>query len=182
MSGSPLAEAKRAAHGFLGQLDLSHTSVGVIALSDAVVVRVEASQNAKEIGRGIDGLRAGGGNAAEPFAEMLRLLGRLDGPRFVITLADGVWMGQGVAVKNAQACHRAGIQTIAIGFGGADHAFLRRIASSDEAALMTSQAGLVGAFTGIAQVITQTQGGTVDAPVSPSTETAPFWGLFRRRR
>jgi molecular chaperone DnaK (HSP70) len=182
MSGSPLAEAKKAAHSFLSQLDLSHTSVGVIALWDQVDVRVRASQNAKDVGRAIDGLRASGGNAAEPFAQTLKLLRGLEGPRFVITLADGVWERQDVAVANARACHKEGIETIAIGFGGADRAFLRQIASGDEAALMTSQSGLVGAFTGIAQVITQTQGGTADPPASPAAGSGPFWGLFRRRK
>lgn len=178
MAGAPLAEAKKAARSFLQQLDLGHSSVGVVALSDRVAVRLSASQNAKEISKAIEELQAGGGNLAEPFADLLRLLHQQDGPRFVITLADGVWSHQQVAVRNAQACHQAGIQTIAIGFGGADRAFLRQIASSDEAALMTSQSGLVSAFTGIAQVLTQTQGGTA----APPPGSGGLWGLFRSRK
>ena len=73
MCGRPLAEAQRAAQAFVSQVDLTTTSVGLIAFSDSVHVELKASQNATEIGKAIDRLmigRTGGGNAGHPFDEL----------------------------------------------------------------------------------------------------------------
>ncbi len=183
MAGPPLAEAKRAANGFVYQLDLSHSSVGVISVADSTRVHLKASQNARQIERAIDGLSAGGGNAADPFGETLNLMRGLEGPRFIITLADGVWQNQGRAIQRARDCHKAGIQTIAIGFGQADHSFLRQIASCEEGTLFTGLNDLVSTFTGIARVLTETQGGTASPGIA--TSAAPessLWGLLFRKR
>src|SRR5262249_17157919 len=69
MSGGPLAEAKKAARGFLANLDLGHCSFGIMSVADQVAVNLQASQNAHAIERAIDGLQVGlgGGNSAEPF-------------------------------------------------------------------------------------------------------------------
>jgi molecular chaperone DnaK (HSP70) len=163
MSGDPLEEAKKAALGFLRNTDLSHCSVGVVAFSDTVRTKLKASQNARSIERAIDGLEAcetGICNEGHPFDEALSLLKGLDGRRFAIVLADGVWSDQTRAIERAQACHAAGIDVIAIGFGGADQDFLRAIASSDEGSFFTTMGGLVETFTTIAQVLTETGGVT----------------------
>jgi molecular chaperone DnaK len=164
MSGEPLAAAKKAARGFLANVDLASCSLGIIAFADGERVKAAATQNARTLERAIDGLtvgEVGGGNATDPFRTVLRLLERVKGPRFVVTLADGVWNDQEEAVRRARACHAAGIESIAIGFGGADRAFLARIASSDESSFFTSVGGLAETFAGIAQVITESQGAGV---------------------
>jgi molecular chaperone DnaK len=158
MSGPPLAEAQKAARRFLSQVDLAHCSVGLIAFADRVKVKLAACQNTRTIDRAIDGLRVGEVgtcNGADPFAEVLARLAKLDGPRFVITLADGVWADQPRAIERARACHEAGIQSIAVGFGEADRVFLRAIASADEASFFTSLGELTETFSTIAQVITE---------------------------
>jgi len=91
------------------------------------------------------------------------LLSGIKGRRFAITLADGAWSNQSRAIERAKACHKADIEIIAIGFGGADRDFLRKIASSDEGSFFTSMSGLVETFSTIAQVLTETGGG---APVA----------------
>lgn len=162
MSDAPLDEAKKAARGFLRNMDLGHCSIGVIAFSDTVLTKLKASQNARSIERAIDGLTAcetGVCNEADPFEEVLSLLKGVSGRRFAIVLADGVWSDQDRAIRRAKACHAAGIDVIAIGFGGADQQFLRAIASSDEGSFFTSMNGLVETFTTIAQVLTETGGG-----------------------
>ncbi len=162
MSGRPLREAQRAARSFLENTDLSHCSLGIIAFADSVSVKLKASQNGRKIRRAIDRLtigEVGGGNLAHPFTKVRRLLSGVDEPKFVITLADGVWANQKKAIRQARACHAKGIESIAIGFGGADRAFLAKIASSDEATFFTSMGGLVETFTNIAQVLTESQGG-----------------------
>jgi molecular chaperone DnaK len=165
MSGRPLAEAKRAAESFVGQCDLTATSVGMIAFSDRVHVEQRATRNVNAIAKAIHGLtigKTGGGNAGDPFEEILGLLRRKKGHRYAIVLADGVWYDQELAVKRAQRCHREGIEVIAIGFGGADRTFLDRIASSTEQALFTDMNRLSEAFSTIARELTEHGGSPVD--------------------
>ena len=58
-------------------------------------------------------------------------------------------------MKRAKRCHEAGIDVIAIGFGGADEEFLRKIASTDTASIFTDLENLVDTFSNIAQVLTE---------------------------
>jgi molecular chaperone DnaK (HSP70) len=161
MGGRPLKEAKKAAHGFLQNIDLGHCSMGVVAFSDRVLTKLMASQNAGKIEKAIDGLtvcETGIDNAAHPFDEILQLLKNVKGRRFAVVLADGVWSRQELAVDRARACHREEIDVIAVGFGGADEEFLKAIASADEAGLFTSMGQLVDTFSTIAQVLTESSG------------------------
>jgi molecular chaperone DnaK (HSP70)/uncharacterized protein YegL len=163
MSGTPMREAKKAALGFLKNSDLSHCSIGIIAFSDNVKTKLKASQNAKKIKNAIDSLtvgETGGCNAAHPFDELASLFKRTEGRRFGIVLADGHWSNQSRAVQQAKKCHAKDIDIIGIGFGGADKQFLRDMSSSDEDSFFTSMEGLVETFSTIAQIITETGGGT----------------------
>jgi|SRR5579864_8709454 len=156
MQGRPLGEAKRAARSFLQNVDLAHCSLGIIAFADKVEVRLEATAAARRIERAIEALAIGDtgfGNQAHPFDKAHSLLGRAKGPRFIVTLTDGVWACQAEAVRKARRCHAAGIESIAIGFGQADERFLKAIASSDQASFLTTLGGLVETFTNIAQVV-----------------------------
>jgi molecular chaperone DnaK len=167
MAGAPLAEAKKAAHGFLTNTDLTHCSLGIIGFSDNVATMRKACQSARDVSKAIDSLRVGAtgrGNETHPFDEILKLMGKGEGPRFGIVLADGVWEDQPRAVKRAKASKEAGIDIIAIGFGGADQDFLRAIASSDEVSFFTSLGGLVETFCNIAQELTESGGGTAPPP------------------
>jgi molecular chaperone DnaK (HSP70) len=158
MSGAPLAEARRAARAFVSQLDLTTTAIGLIAFSDAVRVAQPATNNAHKIDRAIGGLRIGStgyGNAGHPFDELYQLMSQRPEQRFGVVLADGVWERQDYAVKRAQRCHADGIEIVAIGFGGADEAFLRRIASSTDQALFTGLGQLTDVFGTIARELTE---------------------------
>ncbi len=161
MSGQPICDAKKAAKGFLENLDLASSSLGVIAFSNDVRVKLEASQNAAKIENAIEGLEScetGVGNSGHPFDEGLSLLKDVEGRRFLIVLADGMWSYQDKAINQAKKCHKESIEVIAIGFGGADEAFLKDIASMEEAGIFTSQDHLTETFSTIAQVITETGG------------------------
>lgn len=158
MSGPPLAEAQKAAHTFVSQCDLSSTSVGLISFSDRVLVEIEACQNARRITGAINGLdigRTGYGNDTHPFDEISRRMQRVTGLRYAIVLADGVWSDQPRAVRQAKKCHGEGIEIIAVGFGGADRAFLRQISSSDENSFFTNLNALAETFSTIAQELTE---------------------------
>ncbi|HVU70562.1 MAG TPA: VWA domain-containing protein, partial [Ktedonobacteraceae bacterium] len=161
MGGQPLAEAQKAAEQFVSQCDLTTTSVGLIAFSDSVLVEQEATQNAKSITRAIQGLsigRTGYGNMGHPFNVLFERLSNVQGTRYAIVLADGVWVHQSTAVREAQRCHQAGIEVIAIGFGGADRAFLAQIASSSEQSFFTDLNRLSEAFSTIARELTEAGG------------------------
>jgi molecular chaperone DnaK (HSP70) len=179
MEGHPLAEAKRAAHRFVEQLDLAHCSVGLITTAGRATVCLPACQNARKIARAIDGLSAEWtGSLADPFEDALKLMRGVTGPRFVVVLADGDWDNQDRAEARVRACHEAGVETIAVGFGDAKWDFLRRLASCDEGALLTSLRDLTSVFTGIAQVLTRTQGGKSAPPQQAKGGKGSWWGLL----
>ncbi|HKS49833.1 MAG TPA: Hsp70 family protein [Amycolatopsis sp.] len=162
MAGNPLTEAKRAAHAFVGQCDLSTTSIGLIGFSDRVKVWQTATQNAKDIGRAIDSLDAcatGYGNRGHPFDELHDRLVDVPGARCAVVLADGRWARQEQVIPRATRCHAAGIESISIGFGSADQEFLRRIASSSGQSLFTELNRLTESFSTIARELTEGRGG-----------------------
>ena len=165
MAGSPLEEAQTAALNFLKNVDIGHCSLGVMAFADRVKTTLRATQSAREISDAILDLErrfrdddVGWGTTADPFPEIKSVLGQAEGRRFAIVLTDGRWSYPDPAVASARACHDAGIDVIAIGFGAANHAFLREIASSDEVSFFTSEQRLVETFSTIAQVLTETGG------------------------
>lgn len=161
MSGDPLAEAQKAARSFVSQCDLASTSVGLISFSDTVEISQVATQNAKEISQAINNLSigcTGYGNLGHPFHEIYRLLEQAPGIRYAIVLADGVWSHQQRAIQQARRCHEAGIEIIAIGFGGADRQFLAQIASSSEQSFFTDINRLTETFSSIARELTRTGG------------------------
>jgi Mg-chelatase subunit ChlD len=170
MSGQPLRDAQAAVRTFVERSDLSHTSIGLISFADRVKVDHPATQDGRRLARAVAAWSIGGdlgyGNDADPFRLALEQLGRGDSARYLVVLTDGVWSYQAEAKERARACHKAGIEVIAIGFGGADERFLKEIATSDEAALYAESGGLDSAFGDIAQVLLESDGGSVSAGLS----------------
>lgn len=72
---------------------------------------------------------------------------------YIVVLTDGCWGWQDAAIRNAKIAHQKEINVIALGFGDADHQFLRKIASTDDFAEFTSLSELSTSFSKIAQVI-----------------------------
>jgi len=173
MSGTPLAEAKKAAHAFVAQCDLSYAAVGIIGFSDSVAVNLKTSQEGRAISQAIESLQVGatgGGNATHPFDDIYQLLtmteqqsfwqrvwsGRQVEPRrFGLILTDGVWSDQPRAVQQAKRCHAAGIDIIGIGFGEADGNFLRQITSANQTSILTNLNQLSETFSTIAQELNE---------------------------
>jgi molecular chaperone DnaK (HSP70) len=161
MSGTPLVEAQRAARAFVAGTDLTQNAVGLISFADQVRTDIEASHDAAALDRAIGSMRIGSvgyGNCASPFAHTHQLLAPVPLPRFLIVLTDGVWVNQRRAIQEAEACHADGIEVIAIGFGGADREFLRRVASSEEGAYFTRLGELTDTFSTIAQELAESSG------------------------
>lgn len=182
MSGQPLREAKDAARGFLKNIDLTHCAMGLGVVSNATKQIISACQEANRIGQAITSIEVGmtgHGNSAHPFDDIRRWLGKVSGRRIAIVLADGVWDNQDTAVSRAQECHKEGIDIVAIGFGGADEGFLRRIASAEENGLFTDLNQLQKTFSTIAQVITEISGNITDKGSSAHGDEAKR-GFLRR--
>lgn len=164
MQGIPLQKAQQAALEFLFQCDLSNTSIGIIEFSDRTLTTVFSSQNAKEITQGFNNLgigRTGGGNATDPFTEIYNHLHQAKGLRYGLVLTDGLWHNQQRAIQTAQRCHQAGIEIIAIGFGGADYNFLSQISSREDLSFFTNLNQLTETFSTIAQELIE-GGGHID--------------------
>ena len=165
MSGKPLKEAQKAAIKFIENLDLTHTSVGLLVFADKVDITQGLTQNSKKLVKGItswkelmDGGKVGYGNRSHPFDIAREMLSNSDSPKFILVLTDGVWSKQEIAIQAAKECKQEENEIIAVGFGGVNRKFLNQLASSDENALLTNQGGLVGSFTKIAQVMTDNSG------------------------
>lgn len=158
MSGKPLREAQKAMKSFVDQMDPEIVTVGLIPFSDRVKCVQRPTKDYRKVKSLIDRLSIGEeygyGNDAHPFKLGLSELDRAKADiRYIIVLTDGMWSCTRDAIKCAQACHADGIEVMALGFGRADHAFLKKIASTDEFASLTDLAELSSSFSKIAQAI-----------------------------
>lgn len=158
MSGSPLIEAQKAMKDFVDQMDSRYTRIGLIPFADRAGCETSPTDNFQKIKRMIDKLdigdRYGYGNRAHPFTLGYKeLQKRAADVKYIVVLTDGMWGCCDAAITAAQKCHKAGIEVMALGFGTADYAFLKKIASTDEFASITELSGLGGSFSRIAQAI-----------------------------
>lgn len=159
MSGAPLEDAKRAMCEFVRTLDLTYTKVGVIAVSDRNQIVCNLTDNEELCIQKIQNIECGQtgyGNSDHPFHAIEKMLENEEGRLFAVVLADGVWDRQKNAIDAAHECNKNGIETAAIGFGGADQNFLHSISSEDANAMFVSQSELTQAFGSIAQSLGNT--------------------------
>ncbi len=156
MSGSPMQDAQKAMASFVDNYAKSGTEIGVIAVSDRVCWVQKPTSDSEACKKAIYGMTCGMtgyGNSVDPFVEILNELRSVDGDRYAIILADGVWSYQNQAITYAKKCNAAGIETAAIGFGSADKEFLNSISSQSHLSILTNQSGLISSFGKIAQSI-----------------------------
>ena len=158
MSGSPLREAQKAMKEFVDQMDRNYTRIGLIPFADKVNCEASPTDDFNKIKRMIDKLdigdRYGYGNSAHPFDLGYRELQKRSADvKYIVVLTDGMWGCCDAAIAAAKKCHKAGVEVMALGFGTADHAFLKKIASTDEFASITELSELGGSFSKIAQAI-----------------------------
>lgn len=187
MSGTPMNEAKKAALSMVNKLDLSRFHVGILAFSDKMAILTGCTGHKGVVKGAINKLEVGlgYGNDACPFEKAMRMMDGEEGSKFIVLLTDGCWSYPQKAIAQAKRVKDEGAEIIAIGFGTADHDFLKTVATCDENALMTDVSNLVDSFSKIAQVLASD-----DAPQSASltmldgNETKPtgkgkgFFGRF----
>jgi len=161
MDGKPIREAQKAMHGFVAQMDSSFTKIGIVAFATKTATVIKPTNDYRAVKRAIDNItsvKVGSGTSAEPFTRSFNELGDSEVQYFIV-LTDGQWWGEANAIKQAKKCHDAEVDVMAIGFGDADYAFLKKIASVDEFASLTNLEDLGGSFSKIAQAIGDNAGG-----------------------
>ena len=167
MSGKPLREAQTAMKDFVRNMRNKVTRIGIIAFSDTVDMAVKPTSDMEEVLDGISKLQIGGelgyGNEAQPFTTARKTfkemsLNKKGDVNYIVTLTDGIWSYTERAIDAAHECHDDHIEIIALGFGNADHDFLKKIASTDRFATVTELTNLKRSFSKIAQVIEESSG------------------------
>ena len=161
MSGDPTRKAMRAMDDFVRQMDSDYTRIGIMAFADNTKVILQPTDDFKAVHNTISRLESvdvGICNDAEPFTSAYSVLNggfmKKDSDiKYIVVLTDGCWNNTSNAINAAKKCHKAGIEVMALGFGSADHAFLKKIASTDEFASVTDLSNLGGSFSKIAQAI-----------------------------
>ena len=155
MSGRPLEETRKAVQAFLDEFDFSVTRVGLLGFSEHNRIFATVTDRKQELTSAVYSMSCnremGYGTSAIPFKDAMDMLDDRDAVRYVVVLTDGVWQNPRKARVQVQKLWRAGIETIALGFGSVDRYFLRSIASREEFAKLTDLGGLTKAFTGIAR-------------------------------
>ena len=156
MAGGPLLEAQQAARAFLDKCDFTIAEVGLISFSDQVVLRCEATANARKVQSALVRLEAEGTtNLSDALAMARERLWNADRRRYVVILTDGYPDSTEAAVEQAALAKAEGIEVVAIGTGEADRAYLRRLASTEEGSIFAGSGELVGTFGHIARMIAQ---------------------------
>lgn len=161
MSGEPTRKAMNAMDDFVKQMDSDYTRIGIIAFADTTKVILQPTDDFKAVHSTISRLESvdvGICNDAEPFTSAYGVLNggfmkKESDIKYIVVLTDGCWNNTSTAISAAKKCHKAGIEVMALGFGSADHAFLKKIASTDEFASITDLSDLGGSFSKIAQAI-----------------------------
>lgn len=161
MSGEPTRKAMNAMDDFVKQMDSDYTRIGIIAFADTTKVILQPTDDFKAVHNTISRLESvdvGICNDAEPFTSAYGVLNggfmkKESDIKYIVVLTDGCWNNTSTAISAAKKCHKAGIEVMALGFGSADHAFLKKIASTDEFASITDLSNLGGSFSKIAQAI-----------------------------
>lgn len=177
MIGSPVAKARDAAREFVMQLsagnpNLENIEIGLMGFADKAEMVCRNSNNVKELLKTIKKIDAGwtksypnvgGGNDNNPLEDAYRKFNdvfnnKSDKKKILVVLTDGVWSNSQRAVKWSDRYREESMDIIAVGFGGADEKFLRRISTSSENALLTDLDHLVESFGNIAQEISRSGG------------------------
>lgn len=155
MYGS-MDKVEKAAYAFLDDIDMTCCKVGLVAFNSTVQMVLRPSNNQKQIYAAVKKtVSNANGGTMEPLTFLNQNFGELDEKNYIVVLTDGEWFNANQAIVSSQALKGKGIEIVAIGIAEANYAFLKQIASSDQAALKTDINQVGGAFSSIAQAITE---------------------------
>ena len=128
MSGSALKLAKKAAHEFVSKIDLEYSEISIVGFESSVHVMCNLTHDRHTIDRAIDGMSASGGTDS-PLDHCYNVLCGSKKKAVIVLLTDGQWSYPTGALNTAGKCKKANIDIIAVGFGNADEAFLKKLAT-----------------------------------------------------
>lgn len=155
MYGS-MSEVENAAIEFLNDLDITSSKIGVVAFNSTTKMISKPTKSYKDIVSAIKEATAyANGCTNEPLSFMLNNFGTLDEKNYIIVLTDGEWNDENTAIASSKALKDKGIEIVAVGIADANEMFLKKIASSSEAALKTDVNSITSSFSSIAQAITE---------------------------
>ena len=155
MSGS-MGQVEKAARSFLEGIDLTCSKIGVVSFNNYTNIVTYPTNNQREISDAIRQVTSkANGGTEEPFSTLDSNFGPLDERNYIVVLTDGEWFHPDAAIIAADRLKAKGIEIVAIGIAEANEAFLRKIASSSEAALKTDLNNVQSSFSSIAQAITE---------------------------
>ena len=168
MSGEPIKEVGKAANKLCDNIDLTSTKVGLVVFASHVYMACVPNHNGKEIR---DCIRSAvdfeynekhslGWGTTGPLGLMNSTITDKDlqEKQYIILLTDGAFANASEEIKNANTLRQRGVEIITIGIKGADAAFLKKLASSDENSMMANLNQLQTTFSNIAQAITEGSG------------------------
>ncbi|MDP8228017.1 MAG: Hsp70 family protein [Candidatus Electryoneaceae bacterium] len=180
MEGPSLKEAKKAAREFVKRSDLAHTSIGLVQFGSRGKEIIAPTQNARKINKAIDSLSVTGStNMTDGINVPHAGLMDTDDPRIIVLLTDGYPDDRPTTIQAAKVVCDDGIDLITIGTGGADGTFLRQLACSDENSHFAEPGTVVATFSKIAQVLTETGGGSQNAGDGTKKRRGVF-GLLKK--
>ncbi len=151
MEGKPLRSAASAAREFIGKMDLDRNAISVIGFENEVHEYCSLTHSSLKLKLALAGLRSLGGTYSPLQFAFAKLRNSKNKP-VIVVLTDGEWFDQSDAIATSDKCRQVGIDIIAIGFGEADEAFLRRISTIS---MMTDLDNLTKSFGSIAQELNQ---------------------------
>ena len=152
MAGEPLVKAKEAAANMVSQMDTDCIRVGLVSFSTEIKTILYPTNDKQTILQAIGSLKPEA-NTNEPLTYVVSGIQAGDLKVFIVLLTDGIWNEKDKAIAQSEKAKDLGYEIFAIGLGGADKAFLEKIATSKDLALLTDPASLTKSFAGIGQKI-----------------------------
>lgn len=150
MMGNAIRKAADAARNFCSMLNNDCSRVSICGFTHKVTQHCGLTSSMSEQMKAIDKLRAYGGNGYDALSDAYEILKKSerDTKRVIIVLTDGEWYADKAPYYTSDTCRKEGIDIIALGFGDANKAFLKRISTIS---VMTDLNSLAGNFSTIAR-------------------------------
>ncbi len=139
MSGSPLLQVKAGAVDFAVTAQKKGYRIGLISFDSEARLLTDPTESLEHLKSKIGSLYgAGSTNMTEAIELGHKKLDRYTGQRCMVLLTDGAPDNRQSALQAAREAKSAGIDIITIGTEGADHEFLKELASAKDLAVATT--------------------------------------------
>jgi len=162
-----LLDVRNAVEDFIHSVADEYTKFGLIGFGDKVGIMKSMTSDPNEISHALTDLKVnvyGRGTDASPLGTAASMLSGMPGGKMIVVLTDGIWGKRDFAVSEAMSCKNSHIAIVGVGFGSADTAFLKQIATVEEGAMFTTLDRLGETFSTIAKAINSGSMGLREGP------------------